>query len=249
MIEYLLTGIELHSDKGFGVTGDAYYKSAQHLETSHFEDYDSTQQVEMPQSFLYRYSIELYLKSLIIIFHKILKIDYGNVPFDSDEPEVQVNGKWKKLYICHYIDKLYEYWVKKLLLPNIEKLEELAPNGEWKELEDITKKILTICKYDRDSSYFRYPITKNSSLDEKKYSMKKLSINEVDLLFQKTIKNSDSTKKGKATMIFVDNDDNIVDAYTKDDNILSDVRDDLREVATYFYLVHTMTRMTLCKGM
>jgi hypothetical protein len=73
-MKYLLTGIQLHPDKGFGITADSYYKSAEHLMTNHFEFYDSTQQAEMPQNFLFRHSIELYLKSLIIIFHRELKI-------------------------------------------------------------------------------------------------------------------------------------------------------------------------------
>jgi hypothetical protein len=47
-MQYLMTGIELHPDKGFGITADSYYASAEHLTTNHFEYYDSTQQAEMP---------------------------------------------------------------------------------------------------------------------------------------------------------------------------------------------------------
>lgn len=52
-MQYLMTGIELHLDKGFGITADSYYASAEHLMTNHFEHYDSTQQAEMPQNFLF----------------------------------------------------------------------------------------------------------------------------------------------------------------------------------------------------
>jgi hypothetical protein len=70
-MQYLMTGIELHPDKGFGITADSYYESAEHLMTNHFKNYDSTQQAEMPQNFLFRHSIELYL---------ILKISNNHFP-------------------------------------------------------------------------------------------------------------------------------------------------------------------------
>ncbi len=248
MMQYLLSGIESHPDKGFGVTADAYYKNAQHLEENPIEDYDFIQQAEMPQNFLYRHAIELYLKSLIVIFHKRLEINYGTVPFDSDEPEIFIDGKWKKLYTCHFIDKLYEYWLNQLLLPNIDKLKELAPMGEWKEYEEITKSFDSICEYDRDSSYFRYPITKNASFDNKKYSIKKLTATEIESLFTNTEEKPDSATKRKLISLFVDKDDNVVDAYGKKDNILSEVRDALKKVATYFYSIHIMTRVTICNG-
>ena len=90
---YLFTGIETHIDKGFGVTADAYKKSAEFLETNDFEHFNITQQAEMPQNYLFRHSIELYLKSLILIFHRKLKINYGNYAFDSDHPEIYIKGK------------------------------------------------------------------------------------------------------------------------------------------------------------
>src|SRR5690606_2170631 len=110
------TPIKKHIDKGFGITADSYYHSAEHLKDNHFEHYDVVQQAEMPQMYLYRHSIELYLKSLIVIFHNVLKINYGTVPYNSNEPELLVNGQWRKLYASHYIDALYNYWLTQLLL-------------------------------------------------------------------------------------------------------------------------------------
>ena len=147
-MNYLMTGIELHPDKGFGITADSYYKSAEHLMINHFEHYDITQQAEMPQNFLYRHSIELYLKSLIIIFHRKLKLDYGTVAFNSDEPEIFTDRQWRKLYTCHFIDKLYDYWLNKLLIPNIELLNEVAPKGDWTEAKEITDLFPIISRYD-----------------------------------------------------------------------------------------------------
>lgn len=33
-MNYLMTGIELHLDKGFGITADSYFESAEFLKTS-----------------------------------------------------------------------------------------------------------------------------------------------------------------------------------------------------------------------
>lgn len=248
-MNYILTGIELHPDLGFGITAVSYYHSAEHLMNNHFENYDVTQQAEMPQNFLFRHSIELYLKSLIIIFHKKLKINYGNVDFESNEPEALVDEKWKKLYTCHYIDKLYEYWLNNLLLPNIENLKKLAPKGDWEEYEKVTELFKIISKYDQDSSYFRYPITKNSALDVEKNTMQKFKAKGNLEDYIKEITEKKGKKKGRITMLLVDEKDNITEVFHKEENILPDVRNALYEVATYFCGFHTMVRVTLCGGM
>jgi len=248
-MNYIFTGIELHPDLGFGITADSYHKSAEHLMDNHYEHYDVTQQAEMPQNFLFRHAIELYLKSLIIIFHRKLNIDYGTVDANSDEPEAFIDGKWKKLYSSHFIDKLYEYWLNNLLLPNLKKLKELAPKGDWEEYEPITKMFELISKYDRDSSYFRYPITKNSELDVEKNSMQKFKANSSFEDLIKEIQEKKGNKKSGMTMLMIDEDDNITQAFHKAENVLPDVRDSLKEVADYFNAIHVMTRVTLCGGM
>ncbi|SHF83202.1 hypothetical protein SAMN05443549_101503 [Flavobacterium fluvii] len=248
-MNYILTGIELHPDLGFGITADSYYKSAEHLMTNHFEHYDATQQAEMPQNFLFRHCIELYLKSLIIIFHKKLEINYGSVDFNSDDPEVFIDGKWRKLYSSHFIDKLYEYWLNNLLLPNIQKLNELAPKGDWQEYKIITNLFKTISKYDQDSSYFRYPITKNSALDIEKNTMQKFKATDNLEGLIKEIQEKKGSKKGGLTMLVFDDEDNITEAFHKAESVLPEVRDALNEVASYFHGIHIMTRLTLCSGM
>jgi hypothetical protein len=245
-----MTGIELHPDFGFGITADSYYKSAEQLMNNHYEHYSITQQAEMPQNFLFRHSIELYLKSLIIIFHKQLKINYGDTAFDSDEPKIETeDGNWRNLYNCHFIDVLYDYWLNKLLIPNVAELEKLAPKGDWVETKKITDLFPIVCKYDRDSSYFRYPITKNANLDEKKFTMQKFKAGTLEE-FMKEIQEPNAEKKdGGIIMIMVDDEDNITEAFNNKENILTDVRDGLKEMAYYFNCIHIMSRVTLCGGM
>jgi esterase/lipase len=58
-----------------------------------------------------------------------------------------------------------------------------------------------------------------------------------------------STQRGTMTMLLFDENDNLVDAFKHTQNILTEVRDALKEVAFYFHCMHIMTRMTLCGGM
>lgn len=248
-MQYLMTGIELHADDGFGITADSYYANAEHLRTNHFPNYDSTQQAELPQNFLYRHAIELYLKSLIIIFHRTLKIDYGSVSFDSKDPEMFTGNSWRKLYSCHFIDKLYEYWLNYLLLPNIQLLNVKASKGDWQEVKKITDLFPIICKYDQDSSYFRYPITKRNSLDSQKHTMQRFKTDTLEGFVGEIKEQRGNSRKGSFTMLHFDENDNIVDAFKHVENVLSDVRDALREIARYFHCIHIMSRMTLCNGL
>jgi hypothetical protein len=94
---YMLTGIESHSDLGFGITGDAYYKTGEHLRSSPIPNHDVTSQVDMPENFLFRHSIELYIKSLIILFHRELRINYGTMPYNTKDPQILTKAKWKSL--------------------------------------------------------------------------------------------------------------------------------------------------------
>ncbi|MGA0558306.1 hypothetical protein ACO2Q8_16725 [Larkinella sp. VNQ87] len=247
-MNYLFTAIEMHPDKGFGITAESYFRSAEHLRENKFEHYEITQQAEMPQNFLYRHSIELYLKSLIIIFHKELQINYPNESFESDTPEILIDGKLKKLYTIHYIDKLYEYWLNFLLLPNIEILNEIASKGDWREVEEISILFPVISKYDQDSSYFRYPITKNSPLDNEKYTMQKFKSSSIDDFVKEVQEQKTINNKPTFTLLIVDGNNNITDGYKHIRNTLVEVRDALQKVAHYFYCIHTMTRITLCKG-
>lgn len=245
----MMSGIELHPDFGFGITGDSYFKSAEHLRNNHHEHYDVTQQREMPENFLLRHSIELYLKSLIVIFHKKLEINYDQDSFESEKPKIFTGGTWRPLYTCHWIDELYDYWLNQLLLPNKEKLEKLAPKGDWQEAEEISNLFPIICQYDRDSSFFRYPVTKDTSLDKHKFTMKRFNADTLTK-FMEEIQSDDKKRKiGKTVFVKVDENDKITDAFQEDEKVLEDVSDALYQVANYFHCIHIMTRVTLCGGM
>lgn len=242
-MEYWLTSPGDHLDFDFGITAETYYNSAKYMDEGR-DKIQAFQLVEMPINFLYRHSIELALKSLIIIFHKKLSIPYENDSCESTKPKILSQGKWRPLYSCHWIDELYRYWKDELLLKNIEKLESLANKGEWKEHEDITKAIPIIVKYDKQSSFFRYPVTENPNLDLEKSTMKEV---DVKTLFE-MLESRESTEEAKIILAIKNENDEIVKAYEKQKELLTELSDSLKKVAYYFYCIHTMTRITLCNG-
>jgi len=191
----------------------------------------------MPIFFLYRHSIELFLKSMIVIFHSELALPYPN-----NKPQILTEeGKWRDLDNCHWIDALYWYWAR-ILIEHKVKLEEEAPNGSWILHPDLEENIKVIAKYDKDSTFFRYPFTKrNPSLDQKKYSMKRVN-NLNDIVKQI------NTKKGGFTFIIKDDNDNIKSIYSLDENVMSSELVIFKETSDIFSNYHIMTRMTLCEG-
>ena len=81
-MKYLLTDPEEHIDFGLGVLATDFYSSAEFVWNNNME---KVTKGILPNLYLYRHSIELYLKSLIIIIHKKMELDYkdGTIPFDS----------------------------------------------------------------------------------------------------------------------------------------------------------------------
>jgi hypothetical protein len=244
---YMLTGIDDHLDFGFGITGEAYHDAADFLFDNRSK-LNTPQQVEMPINYLYRHSIELFLKSLIIIFHERLQIPYENEHCNNSSPIIKIKGKHKSLFDCHWIDELYDYWINDLLLKYKEILKTVAPKGDWYEDSEITKLFKLISKYDRDSSYFRYPITKNHKLDSKKYTMQPLNMERFQNRVNSKNSKSKQSKGGGIVMLFTNSENEIVRGYEQTDNVLEEVTQALKKVSYTFSAIHVMTRVTLCNG-
>ena len=107
-MQYQLISLNDQLDYGFGLTSEAYYNSAKYLDDNK-DNIVSFQVAGMPINFLYRHSIELALKSLIIIFHKHFDIKYDKDLPDSRQPKMYTQGQWRPLYNSHWIDELYKY--------------------------------------------------------------------------------------------------------------------------------------------
>lgn len=238
---YQLLGIDEQIDLGYGVTGEAYYNSAEVLRDE--KNKIKVQQLkELPINFLYRHSIELFLKSLIIICHKKLKVPYGDEPSDSNKPKILTDGVWRPLHRSHWIDVLYSYW-REFVDNHYDKLTDMSgPNSHWNKENDIEVLIDLIAKYDKESSFFRYPVTENEEGDIEKFEMQKVDIDSLQSIFKKEV------DLGEITTVFLDENEQVTKAYTNKGEPLEDLTNALQKVSYYLYCIHIMARMTICKG-
>lgn len=239
MIKYMLTSIDTHADKGFGVTAEAFKKGADHLSNSDFKE-GMLAQGEMPVLYLYRHSIELYLKSLIMHIHEELSIPYMNVTASGNHQFI-VNDKGNPLFIenCHSLKLLFEYLCK-LVKENKERMNIQAPNANWLITGRIRGYMKSIYELDDKSDYFRYPISRDKSKDKAKYTMKK--IKEQD--FSSKIINT----RGNMFFATKNRNNEIQDIYIKDENVLKEITTTLTKTADFFHNFHIMTRIELCNG-
>lgn len=164
---YLFTPIDEHFDKGFGAVADSFHEAADGLLDKGTDK--SILNGHLAISFLYRHAIELYLKGSIIIMHKHIRIPYGECSYNG-EPYVRVGKKWKYMYHIHSVNDLYKY----LMALFEEQKTYLNENTrtDWNFPESLVLNIKKIQSIDNNSTYFRYPITKNQSLDKEKSSFK-----------------------------------------------------------------------------
>ncbi|MCM3569850.1 hypothetical protein [Neobacillus mesonae] len=244
-MKYIFTDISTHLDFGFGVTAGKFRDAAEFLNQA--EDYNSKMQSdELPTFYLYRHSIELYLKSLIIILHNKLQLPYknGEVTFDTNTPYVynQKKNQWNELTKIHDIDTLYSYFMS-LIAEHKPLLNQKAPEGGWNiEKSENEKYVNLIRNYDFDSTYFRYPVTKNSNMDHKKYGVERVD----EQTFMKKLQENKPEKE--FTFLVFDENENFIEAHRKIPSRLQGVAKALKELSYYLEGIHAMTRHTLCDG-
>jgi hypothetical protein len=229
-MNYLLTPLHKHADLGFGATADSYKDAADYLEVNgaelaHFNGH-------LPINFLRRHAIELYLKSGIIIFHRVLKLPFGTKPWDSD-PMVRVNGtRWRPLYKTHSIKTLHDYFSQLF----IEHQDFLASHtrANWSFSSELVGQINTIEVFDPDGTHSRYPVTKDAAIDQVKSSIAEKSWDE--LLVMKEEK-----EPVKAFLIVNDNDE-IVQSFSFNRDPMPELTAALRAVAEIFHNCHAAMR-------
>lgn len=165
-----------HYDAGFGAVADAFRDAAIKLREG---SSDKVFQWEhLPETYLLRHAIELYLKSGILIVHRKLRISYGTEPYTSRNPLLLTSsGKWEQLYNTHDLVRLFWYW-KKLIMENRDTLAAalevpLAGGGDGMAVPDeLGRWIGTVGSIDPHGDYLRYPMSKNAGADAKKSPFK-----------------------------------------------------------------------------
>lgn len=207
---YLFAPLDKHYDKGFGAVADSFQDAARALK----EQYTPAMlNGHLPICYLFRHSIELYLKGSIIIVHQGLKIPYGTEPCTT-EPKIPVNGKPKSIYAIHDIDLLYKY-LSSLLIEKQSELEEVT-NTNWVFENEISAKFERLKEVDPASSYFRYPTEKSATFEKDKSAFKETTVEQV---MATAVKNQEPMKSmkviqliGREPQIFVHDDSFTQDA-------------------------------------
>lgn len=109
-----------HYDNGFGAVADAFRDAAIKLREG--SDRKPFQWEHLPETYLLRHAIELYLKSGIIIVHRKLQMPYGSDSHASPQPMLlTASGKWEPLHNTHDLVRLFWYW-KKVIMENKDRL-------------------------------------------------------------------------------------------------------------------------------
>jgi hypothetical protein len=237
-MNYLMAPLERHYDNGFGATALAFYDAAKVLRDQPSETVLLT---HLPQNFLLRHALELYLKSGIVIVHRRLKIPFGEGG-SHDQPMVCVNDVWKRFNQVHSIRDLFKHW-KEIIERNKEVLRDLStykPN--WSVPEELDSAIDTIDETDHGGTYYRYPVTREGKSDREKASFKETPR---EVLFSEA-----SLVEGHPTisMIVENEDGEFVRAFQLDRGTEKRETQALLTAADILDSFHAMMRMELTDG-
>jgi hypothetical protein len=238
MVNYPFKSFERHFDYGFGGYADAFKRAADEL-VAKKKDGDIFLNMHLPINYLYRHSIELYLKSFITILHKRLRLPFGPHNFDST-PYIFINKEWIPIYRVHSISDLYAYY-KIILTKQRSEIIALA-NTDWTDLPlEFDSQIAIIGYHDEKSTFLRYPALENRNYEKEKSSFQESTIPE---LFQRLAPGNEYTK----AFISVDESDNIVDVYQLENEPLEQLTNALSTVALLFEGAHLGMRIELADG-
>jgi hypothetical protein len=167
-MNYIMMPLDAHYDAGFGAVAEAFREAATTLRKA---VPDPSFFGHLPQSFLFRHSVELFLKSEIIILHRKLRLPYGTQPHDGP-PMISDSGKWKTIHRLHSIGALYKHW-KSLINPRLNELKEMTKyKADWTINNGADEWGKVIESFDPRSTYSRYPSIRDIVEDRTKSPFK-----------------------------------------------------------------------------
>lgn len=237
-MNYMMAPLGEHYDDGFGAVGDAFHHAAGILAKA--SDESPILLEDLPEIFLLRHAIELFLKSGIIIVHRKLRLPYGPQPYSSATPFLlTVSGNWKMLYRTHDIADLYWYW-KKVITENESALLAIMKHKPDMTLpKELDEWIDAIGVVDPNSDYFRYPVSTNSVADKQKSPFKEVATIVIP---------SDPDAERVHALLVKDKDDNIVKIFMHDSSTDRELIQAARRAAEMLSNFHAMTRFEITGG-
>ncbi|MNB57552.1 hypothetical protein D3C87_878390 [compost metagenome] len=234
---HMLLPFDQHFDSGFGAVADSFRYSADALaDTPDGIGLNS----HLPTSFLYRHSIELYLKSGVILLHRKYGVPYGDTPSDG-EPSVMVEQKRQPLHRVHSLNPLYTEF--RTLLAELAEPLSRVPGTQpeyWVLPTELDEWIEAIEATDKSSTFFRYPVTKDAERDSQKSTIRRDDIDSM----------TERMQGGPAVtaMLILNDAGEAVEAYSHDDTQNKEVIATLRQAAEMLYNMRAMMSYTLVGG-
>lgn len=235
-MNYLLAPLDQHFDLGFGAVANSFKHAGDAVLSSQSDS--PSLNAHLPASFLYRHSIELFLKSGIIIFHRKFQLPFDKKPFDS-EPKVLVTGEWKPMYSVHGLQDLYSYF-RELVSRHTTYLAEHTRTN-WDFPLDLDRWIAEIEATDSTSTFFRYPVTKHKAQDANK------SVNRENTFDNVFVQLGKGAKPVKAFLALGEGGE-IVQTFTFNDELAKAITNTLSDAANIFYGCHAAMRGELTDG-
>ncbi len=231
--------LDAHYDSGFGAIAESFREAAKALREvkpnpGFFE--------HLPQSFLFRHSVELFLKSEIIILHRSLKLPYGTEPHDGT-PLIQESAKWTPMFRVHSIGILFAHW-RSLIDPRLAELKDMTKyKADWNIDADADEWARIIDATDPRSTYSRYPSIRDPVEDRSKSPFKETA--------QEDIFPANAPPERRIVALVVENQDReFVRAYVSDKRDEQDKQymEALEAMCEMLFNYHAMMRFELTGG-
>jgi hypothetical protein len=236
---YFLTPLHKHIDFGFGATGDAFKEAADRLEDQ-LSARSGVFNEQLPINYLRRHSIELFLKSAIVIIHRCLKLPYGAEP-PNGRPHAFVDGKWVLFQKLHSVKCLWTYLSS--LFRDQKAFFDSVQTVDWTFSPEVDAWVKDIEVHDPRSTFFRYPEPMDVSKDAPKAVMAQAAPGEITRRLQ------DVESEAKQFILLVENQEGEVtrEYYYAGDG-LSEFARTLKRCADQFYGTHAALRSEVCGG-
>lgn len=205
-INWMFLPFDRHLDGGFGTMASSFKESADCLVKAD----DRPQSSDYVICYMFRHSIELSLKSMILILHRS-----QNIPFPAQtkrgDPKIHSG---KALYGTHSLVDLYEHF-EKTITDNWDAIKQ----PEWTEWSDIpaviSDGIPRADRLDPGSFGFRYPDTDDPASDPKGPGRLRP--------FEQLVSDMrDDSKPAQKTLVMVDDDHNVVESFAIDPVSMAD---------------------------
>ena len=185
---------------------------------------------ELPTCFLLRHAAELFLKSTLVVTHRAFRTDL------QVYPTIQVEGKSMELTRVHGLGPLYRALVAVLTEHSVE-LAERAGTVWLPMPPDLDEALSTIDEMDKRGVFFRYPTETNiSKSNNKPITPEQMAAWDKD------------TQGYLKAFVVVDQNDDIVEAFQYDPNLLTQELDALKTACEWLNCYHVGLRVELAGG-